>query len=142
MYVLFLLFLFLLLLLTPNESSAEVYACPNVDGDTYTESPQRSDCRPLDIQPPPLVYERTYTGKGVEARPSGPWPQGSAEAQTEICGLYREWIMLGRKRYANAYDVPPHGLTPLEITRLNNLDLLFSYRGNPNCDRNPEPQAF
>jgi|CXWL01.1.fsa_nt_gi hypothetical protein len=140
MYVLFLLFL--LLLLTPNESSAEVYACPNVDGDTYTESPQRSDCRPLDIQPPPLVYERTYTGKGVEARPSGPWPQGSAEAQTEICGLYREWIMLGRKRYANAYDVPPHGLTPLEITRLNNLDLLFSYRGNPNCDRNPEPQAF
>ena len=137
-YVLFLLFL----LLTPNESSAEVYACPNVDGDTYTESPQRSDCRLLDIQPPPLVYERTYTGKGVEARPSGPWPQGSAEAQTEICGLYREWIMLGRKRYANAYDVPPHGLTPLEIIRLNNLDLLFSYRGNPNCDRNPEPQAF
>ena len=131
MYVLFLLFL----LLTPNESSAEVYACHTVDGDTYTESPQRTDCRLLDIQPPALVYERTCTGKGVEARPNGPWPQGSAEAQAEICGLNREWIMLGRKRDANAYDFPPHGLTPLEITRLNNLDVLFSNRGNPNCGK-------
>lgn len=131
MYVLF----FLFLLLIPNESSAEIYACPNVDGDTYTESPQRSDCRLLDIQPPALVYERTYTGMGVEARPSGPWPRGSAEAQAEICRLYREWVTLSRERYANVYDFLPHGLTPLEISRLNNLDLLFSYRGSPNCGK-------
>lgn len=130
MYVL----LFLLLLTAPKDSSAEIHACPSSEGDFYTETPQRTDCRLLEIQPPALVYERQNTGTGVTARGSGPWPQGSAEAQAEICRLYREWIILGRKRYAYAYDFPPPSLTPQELNRLNNLHLLFSHRGNPNCD--------
>lgn len=128
MYIL----LLLLLLATPRESSAEIHACPSSDGDFFTETPQRSDCRLLEIQPPSIVYERQNIGTGVTARGSGPWPQGSAEAQAEICGLYREWTALGRKRYA--YEFPPPSLTPLELNRLNNLDLLFSGRDSPNCD--------
>jgi len=131
MYVLFLL----LLLATPRESSAEIYACPNIDDETYTENPQRSDCRLLEIQPPALVYERQNTGSGVAVRASGPWPQGSTEAQVEICGLYREWATLSRKRYTDIYDFPPHGLTPQELNRLYNLDQLFSHRGEPNCGK-------
>ena len=131
MYVLFLL----IFLATPRESAAEIYACPNIDGETYTENPQRSDCHLLEIQPPALVYERQHAGAGVAARASGPWPQGSAEAQAEICGLYREWAALSTKRNVYFYEFPAHGLTPQELNRLYNLDLLFSHRGEPNCGK-------
>lgn len=127
--------LLLLLLATPYDSLADVYTCPGIDGETYTKQPQKPDCRLSEIQPPALVYEQQLSGAGFTARGSGPWQQGSEEAQAKICGLYREWSNLGRKRYANAYDFPPHGLTPQELHRLHNLDLLFSHRGSPNCDK-------
>ncbi len=129
------LILVLWLLVLPRPASAEFYFCPDIDGGTYTESPSRSDCRLLAVQPPPLVYERQNSGLGVTARAAGPWPQGSVEAMAEICAAYREWIMLDRRRYAYPYDVPPPSLTPQDVKRLNNLDVLFAHRGQPNCDR-------
>jgi hypothetical protein len=115
---------------------AGIYACPNIDGDTYTETPSRSDCRLLEIQPPPLALGQDNSRGRVFATPSGPWPQGSAEAQAEICAAYREWISLGQKRYGFPDSVYSPSLTPQELQRVQNLDLLFAYRGRPNCARN------
>lgn len=121
------------LLIAPPTVSAELYACPTIDRDVYTESPSQLECRLMPIQPPALVYERANYGTGVIAIPEGPWPAGPAEAQAEICGLYREWVRLGRKRYEGLVLYPPQGLTPAELNRLYNLDLLFSHRGRPHC---------
>lgn len=125
--------LVILLIAISQDASAEFFACPTIDGDTYTESPSRSDCRVLEIQPPALVYQPARYGTGVMAVPAGPWPSGPAEAQEEICKIYQEWAGLAMKRYEGLVIYPPHGLTPIELNRLNNLDLLFSHRGKPNC---------
>lgn len=127
-----LLMLRLGLLVIPQQSSAGMYACPSIDGDTYTETPSRPDCRMLEIQPPPIGYGRD-SGGGVTARPGGPWPQGSAETQTEICAVYQEWMSLGQKRYGYPDSVYSPSLTPQDLQRVQNLDLLFSHRARPNC---------
>ncbi len=132
--ILFLLALFASL---PSVARAEFYACPSIDGDVYTETPARSECRLMEIQPSNLMYERANTASGVLAGPEGPWPLGSAAAQAEICGLYREWAGLAKKRYEGLVLYPPHGLTPIELSRLNNLDHLFSHRGEPHCLTQP-----
>jgi hypothetical protein len=62
-----LLILLLWLLVLPQPSSAGIYACPSIDGDTYTETPSRSDCRLLEIQPPPLVFNLPNSGHGFNA---------------------------------------------------------------------------
>lgn len=123
----------------PAASHAEFYACPTIDGDMYTESPSKPECRRLEVQPPALVYERKNIATGVLAGPESPWPVGTPEGQAEICGLFREWSGLARRRHApgELLIYPPEGLTLRELNRLTNLDLLFSHRGQPDCAGNP-----
>jgi len=111
------------------DSAAAVYACSRTDGDAYTETPDGSNCRLLKIQPPPLEFAGRLSG--INTFTSGPWPSGSAEAQAEICTLFRKWIAFSRK--ANSYwtDSFPEGITPAELQRLRNLDLLFANRSRP-----------
>ena len=119
----------------PAAARGDFYACPTIDGDVYTESPAKPECRRLEVQPPALVYERKNVATGVLARPEGPWPEGTPEGQAEICGLFREWSHLARRRHApgELLIYPPEGLTIRELNRLTNLDLLFSRRGTPDC---------
>jgi hypothetical protein len=127
----FLLWLFVI----PEQSAAGMYACTSIDGNTYTETPSRPDCRLLEIQPPPVTLGQDNSRGRFFARPSAPWPQGSAEAQAEICSAYRDWISLGEKRKAYPGNIYSPSLTPQELNRVQNLDLLFSHRGRPNCAR-------
>jgi len=114
----------------PVGSAAAVYACSGAGGEVYTETPDGSNCHLLEIQPPPLEFAGRLSG--INTFTSGPWPSGSAEAQAEICTLFREWIALTGK--ANSYywtDPFPEGITPAELQRLRNLDLLFANRSRP-----------
>lgn len=124
------LFGLMLIASMPVDSAAAVYACSGIGGDTFTETPDGSHCRLLEIQPPPLEFAGRPSG--INTFTSGPWPSGSAEAQAEICTLFREWIALTRK--SNSYywaDPFPEGITPAELQRVRNLDLLFASRSRP-----------
>ena len=123
------LFGLMLIASMPVDSDGAVYACSGIGGDTFTETPDGSRCRLLEIQPPPLEFAGRPSG--INTFTSGPWPSGSAEAQREICMLLREWIALSRM--ANTYwtDSFPEGITPAELQRLRNLDLLFASRSRP-----------